>query len=996
MGAHTHIETFEAEIPLEQQRRQQPLEEASGGMSASQMARWLMQHWLFSTLGEDAVRLLTQAMRQRVVLPGEVLQRSGDHAAEFLVVRSGALEVINEQKETTVISDTSVDVRRSTHAGSGAADAGASFSVGPGCALQWSECLLAQPAGATVRCDGNSVATVWVVSGFELRRLAAMRPDLVINVTNQLSWRLANKLGDAFTALKEEERRQRFLEPYLVASPKVGIIGSSKYADRLRKQVISASRDTTRSPVVVVGEAGMCPDHIAALVHFGSTKRNGPIAEIDCSQVLHEEALLSKVFGHGSAPGMLHWLGKDGTLLVNNAHMASPCFIERLQHLLQHGTYRPLPPTTSPPSSCCSTRGGSCCSSKASGCQSASGCGGECQTQAAAVPQTQQPAERTCSTRILLASEISLPAFDGLVGVITVPPLRLRPADAVALQRFYVKRASRNTAERVQLALTPEAERQVQAYGFPAGKVELQAAVLRAVSQSRQQPKGSRGASPSGSADHDGAAAARGGSPAGQVTLDQGDFWGVSQESERFKIDLLSCAPWLRDFIRSGAFPEGLNHGFTKYAFGALLLGLVLGPQDRDHNGFLNLFWDWWWPGMFLLYPFAGRLWCSICPFMIWGQAAQRWRLATDSAAKLIKWPTKEIESWSGWFMLSLFGAILVWEEVWDLPNNATLSAALLLLITSGAVACSWFFEKRMWCRFLCPIGAMNGLMAKFSMTEVRGRQGVCSGSCSTYACIKGGPGDAATGSLPTEGCPMQYHSAKLQDNSMCVLCMSCIQACPNSSIELRLRPPSIDLWTTHVPKVYESSLMFMLLGASYLRMLPSLASQLGLSPDLFAHKTPHILVSAAVLAAPGLIAWCADATSRAALKAAAQASDGAVSADALLPAPFLWLSYGYLPIVGGFTLASYLGMLMGEGGEVLRVFARMVGLSDEVAASLPGFVASDGAIGFAQGCTLLASAVLSLALTRKLSGKPWGSVAPQSLLILAFTAEMWSVLFRC
>jgi hypothetical protein len=29
----------------------------------------------------------------------------------------------------------------------------------------------------------------------------------------------------------------------------------------------------------------------------------------------------------------------------------------------------------------------------------------------------------------------------------------------------------------------------------------------------------------------------------------------------------------------------------------------------------------------------------------------------------------------------------------------------LLVLITSGAVACSVLFERRLWCRYLCPIG---------------------------------------------------------------------------------------------------------------------------------------------------------------------------------------------------------------------------------------------------------------------------------------------------
>lgn len=77
-------------------------------------------------------------------------------------------------------------------------------------------------------------------------------------------------------------------------------------------------------------------------------------------------------------------------------------------------------------------------------------------------------------------------------------------------------------------------------------------------------------------------------------------------------------------------------------------------------------------------------------------------------------------------------------------------------------------------------------------MVEIRGRQGVCSANCSTYSCIKGGP--AVGEGLQTDGCPMAYHSAQLPDNSFCVQCMNCLKACPNGSVEIRLRPPGFDL----------------------------------------------------------------------------------------------------------------------------------------------------------------------------------------------------------
>ncbi len=46
-------------------------------------------------------------------------------------------------------------------------------------------------------------------------------------------------------------------------------------------------------------------------------------------------------------------------------------------------------------------------------------------------------------------------------------------------------------------------------------------------------------------------------------------------------------------------------------------------------------------------------------------------------------------QAWGPLFLLALFGGILVWEEVRDLPNTAYLSAWLLLLITAGAMVCA-------------------------------------------------------------------------------------------------------------------------------------------------------------------------------------------------------------------------------------------------------------------------------------------------------------------
>lgn len=135
-----------------------------------------------------------------------------------------------------------------------------------------------------------------------------------------------------------------------------------------------------------------------------------------------------------------------------------------------------------------------------------------------------------------------------------------------------------------------------------------------------------------------------------------------------------------------------------------MLIALWVGPQDREHSAALTAFWAWWWPGILIVYPALGRVWCSVCPFMVVGTYSQKLRTALLGPPGA--WPSGNgAIKHGGWALWAMFLAILVWEEVWDLPESAQLSATLLLLITLGAVVCSVLWEDRFWCRHLCPIG---------------------------------------------------------------------------------------------------------------------------------------------------------------------------------------------------------------------------------------------------------------------------------------------------
>lgn len=61
----------------------------------------------------------------------------------------------------------------------------------------------------------------------------------------------------------------------------------------------------------------------------------------------------------------------------------------------------------------------------------------------------------------------------------------------------------------------------------------------------------------------------------------------------------------------SDFWPHQLNNNLIIYVYTFIVGVLFLGPQDRPHNFALTAFWGYWWPGIFLVYPFLGRIWCS-------------------------------------------------------------------------------------------------------------------------------------------------------------------------------------------------------------------------------------------------------------------------------------------------------------------------------------------------------------------------------------------------
>ncbi|MDJ0696427.1 cyclic nucleotide-binding domain-containing protein [Mastigocoleus sp. MO_188.B34] len=553
---------------------------------------------------------------------------------------------------------------------------------------------------------------------------------------------------------------------------------------------------------------------------------------------------------------------------------------------------------------------------------------------------------RTSKARILIIGEKRQADLQKCVDLtINVPPLRVRKTDIEAQVEYYISLYSRDKSI-PRPKVTPEALRRLQSYDFPGNLKELQDLVERAIVQGGETPE-----------------------------LTEETFWSVDTKKKRFRVNLLNAYPKLRRFLRGAWWTDRINYGFVVPIFAIVVLVLFLGPQTRDRNFALNLFWAWWWTISLIIFPFVGRIWCSVCPFMIYGEITQKISLWLFPR-KLKSWPRQKAEKWGGWFLFGLFTLIFLWEEIWDLTNTAYLSACLLLLITAGAMIFSTIFERRFWCRYLCPIGGMNGLFAKLSMTELRAQQGTCSAECTTYQCYKGGP-EKGEG-METDGCPVYSHPAQLEDNRNCVLCMTCLKACPHRSVEFNLRPPGIELWTTHVPHSYEVALLFLLFGGVYLHHLPELQFYLGLEINLnnfWAHLGLSLLalvipIAISLLANSFIKLYCTQNRTKA--------------------RPFIKLAYGYLPLVLGGNLAHYLHLGLTEGGRILPVTLATFGLDGT---QLPVIIAHPAVISFLQGSTLIISTLLTFLLTQKIARQPLKKIIWQHFASLTLAISMWKII---
>lgn len=274
---------------------------------------------------------------------------------------------------------------------------------------------------------------------------------------------------------------------------------------------------------------------------------------------------------------------------------------------------------------------------------------------------------------------------------------------------------------------------------------------------------------------------------------------GLPKPEGKWEFNLLRLAK-IRTFFTSRFFPE-LPRALVGICLALVLVALFFGPSDTEKNIGLTLSWVVGWPLLIFSFFFLARTWCSVC-----GLSAPGWLAQTVIRPER---PTPPfIRKYSGWIM-TLLCILLFWiETTWNAYASPHLTAWIITAIALCSLLFSMFYKRRVWCRYLCPLGAINAIFSMPAVLELRSNTHTCANRCRDHLCYTGDDGAA--------GCPMFRHPFLVDNNRDCILCGQCIRNCKLDSIHLNLRLAPQELWNLQSPRLEDSFLVVSLAAIFY------------------------------------------------------------------------------------------------------------------------------------------------------------------------------------
>ena len=204
----------------------------------------------------------------------------------------------------------------------------------------------------------------------------------------------------------------------------------------------------------------------------------------------------------------------------------------------------------------------------------------------------------------------------------------------------------------------------------------------------------------------------------------------------------------------------------------------LFGTPIPERNIATTLTWTLWWTGVIIAIIFIGSAWCAVCPWdrlATWLVKRRLWKRGSESTSLGLRVPVWLRNVWPATLMFIGFTWLELGVGITTSPYATAILALIMVALAAIALA---IFERKAFCRYMCPVGRTIGAYSDLAPTKLSPINSDTCANCTSLECFHG--------THEIEPCPTHLVMGYLKTNTYCTSCGECSLSCPHENVNWR------------------------------------------------------------------------------------------------------------------------------------------------------------------------------------------------------------------